>query len=51
MVYKVKFFGTKVPRKQIEKVAMEVEANSRADVRKILEQRYGYCVINGLKIR
>lgn len=48
--WKVKFFGAKQRREQITQVRMIVEAGARDRVEDTLRQRYGYQVINGLKI-
>lgn len=50
-VYKVKFFGSKKYKEQLQQVKMEVEARSRAEVENVLQYKYGYININGLKIR
>lgn len=48
--FKVKFFGSKGRKEQIKQVKTVLEAESRADVEKVLRERYGYENINGLKI-
>lgn len=48
--FKVKFFGSKGRKEQIKQVKTVLEAESRADVERVLRERYGYEVINGLKI-
>lgn len=48
--YNVKFFGSKEHKEQIKQVKLTVDAPSAADVENVL-RRYGYRVINGLKIR
>ena len=50
MVWKIKFFGSKSRKEQIKQVKMTLEANDRDKVETILRQKYGYEVINGLKI-
>lgn len=49
--YNVKFFGSKEHKGQIKQVKLTVDAPSAADVENALRGRYGYRVINGLKIR
>ena len=50
-VYKVKFFGSKKYKEQLQQVKMEVETRSRAEVENVLRYKYGFVNINGLKIR
>ena len=50
--YIVKFFGSKNKREQIKQVKnMIVSASRPTEVEDVLRHRYGYEVINGLKIR
>lgn len=50
--YIVKFFGSKNRREQIKQVKnMIVQASRATEVEDILRHKYGYEVINGLKIR
>ena len=50
--YIVKFFGSKNKREQIRQVKNMIVTASRAtEVEEILRYKYGYEVINGLKIR
>lgn len=49
--YNVKFFGSKEHRGQIKQVKTVVNAPSAAEVEDVLRGKYGYKVINGLKIR
>lgn len=50
--YIVKFFGSKNRREQIKQVKnMIVQASRATEVEDILRHKYGYKVINGLKIR
>lgn len=50
--YIVKFFGSKNKREQIRQVKnMIVSANRATEVEDVLLHKYGYEVINGLKIR
>lgn len=50
--YIVKFFGSKNRREQIKQVKnMIVSASRAAEVEDVLRHRYGYEVINRLKIR
>lgn len=50
--YIVKFFGSKNKREQIRQVKNMIVSASRAtEVEDVLRHRYGYEVINGLKIR
>jgi len=48
--FKIKFFGNKKERDQIRLVKTFIEADKREDVEIILKKKYGYKVINGLKI-
>ena len=48
--WKVKFFGAKGRKEQIVQVKLIVEASSRDRVESVLQNKYGYEVINGLKI-
>ena len=50
-VYKVKFFGSKKYKEQLQQVKMEVETRSRTEVENVLRYKYGFVNINGLKIR
>lgn len=50
-LYRVKFFGSKDRKKQIQQVRIIVSADSYDRVADILRHRFGYEVINGLKIR
>lgn len=50
--YIVKFFGSKNKREQIRQVKNMIVSASRAnEVEDVLRHKYGYEVINGLKIR
>lgn len=50
--YICKFFGSKNKREQIRQVKNMIVSASRAtEVEDVLRHRYGYEVINGLKIR
>lgn len=50
--YIVKFFGSKNRREQIRQVKNMIVLASRAtEVEDVLRHKYGYEVINGLKIR
>lgn len=49
-LWKVKFFGAKARKEQIVQVKMVVEAGDKERVEEVLRNRYGYKVINGLKI-
>ena len=50
--YIVKFFGSKNEREQIRQVKNMIVSASRAtEVEDVLRHKYGYEVINGLKIR
>lgn len=50
--YIVKFFGSKNKHEQIRQVKNMIVSASRAiEVEDVLRHRYGYEVINGLKIR
>lgn len=49
-LWKVKFFGAKARKEQIVQVKMVVEAGAKERVEEVLRNRYGYKVINGLKI-
>lgn len=50
--FKVKFFGSKGRKEQIKQVKNMIVSASRAtEVEDVLRHRYGYEVINGLKIR
>lgn len=50
--YIVKFFGSKNRREQIKQVKnMIIQASIATEVEDILRHKYGYEVINGLKIR
>ena len=50
--YIVKFFGSKNKHEQIRQVKNMIVTASRAtEVEEILRYKYGYEVINGLKIR
>lgn len=49
-LWKVKFFGAQERKSQIKQVRMVVEARARDGVEDTLRHRYGYQVINGLKI-
>ena len=48
--WKVKFFGSKRRKEQIVRVKLIVEASSKDRVESVLQNKYGYEVINGLKI-
>lgn len=49
--FKVKFFGSKNRKEQIKQVKnLVVEAEKRELVENVLRHKYGYEVINGLKI-
>ena len=48
--WKVKFFGAKGRKEQIVQVKLIVEASSKDRVESVLQNKYGYEVINGLKI-
>ena len=49
--FKVKFFGSKNRKEQIKQVKnLVVEAEKRELVEDVLRHKYGYEVINGLKI-
>lgn len=49
--FKVKFFGSKNRKEQIEQVKnLIVDAPKREAVEDVLRHQYGYEVINGLKI-
>ena len=48
--WKVKFFGAKRRKEQIVQVKLVVEASSKDRVESVLQNKYGYEVINGLKI-
>ena len=48
--FKIKFFGSKNPKEQIKQVKMIVEAESREKVENVLQRKFGYKIINGLKI-
>jgi hypothetical protein len=49
--FKVKFFGSKNRKEQIKQVKnLVVEAEKRELVEGVLRHKYGYEVINGLKI-
>lgn len=49
--FKVKFFGSKNRKEQITQVKnLVVEAEKREKVEDVLRHKYGYEVINGLKI-
>lgn len=50
MRFKVKFFGTKERKGQLQQVKMEIETYSREAVEDVLHNRYGYCKVNGLKV-
>lgn len=49
--FNIKFFGSKNRKKQVEQIKTTIEATHESDVETILRQKYGYIVINGLKIR
>lgn len=50
--YIVKFFGSKNKHEQIKQVKnMIIQASRATEVEEILRHKYGYDVINGLKIR
>lgn len=49
-LWKVKFFGAQERKSQIKQVRLVLEASSRERVEEVLRHRYGYQVINGLKI-
>ena len=48
--WKVKFFGAKARKEQIVQVKLVVEAGAKDRVEEVLRHKYGYEVINGLKI-
>lgn len=48
--FKVKFFGSKNRKEQIKQIKTTLEAESREEVGKVLRERCGYEIINGLKI-
>ncbi len=49
-LWKVKFFGAKARKEQIVQVKMVVEAGAKDRVEEVLRNKYGYKVINALKI-
>lgn len=49
--FNIKFFGSKDKHSQIKQIKTTIEAVVATDVETILRQKYGYIVINGLKIR
>lgn len=50
--YIVKFFGSKNKHEQIRQVKnMIVTASRASEVEEVLRHKYGYVVINGLKIK
>lgn len=49
--YAIKFFGSKNRKEQIKQVKMTIDAESEANIEFILRNKYGYAVINGLKVR
>lgn len=50
--YVVKFFGSTEEREQIKLVKyLVVSANNNSEIEDVLRHKYGYKVINGLKIR
>lgn len=49
--FSIKFFGSKDRKKQVEQIKTTIEATHESDVETILRQKYGFIVINGLKIR
>ena len=52
MIYRVKFFGAKQERhEQLKQIKLTIEARDAEHLMSLLRNRYGYKVINGLKIR
>lgn len=49
--FSIKFFGTKDRKKRVEFIKTTIEATHESDIETILRQKYGFLVINGLKIR
>ena len=49
--FNIKFFGSKDRHSQIKQIKTTIEAVVATDVETILRMKYGYIVINGLKIR
>lgn len=49
--FNIKFFGSKNKHDQIKQIKTTIEAVVATDVETILRQKYGYVVINALKIR
>ena len=48
--WKIKFFGSKNRKQQVKLVKTIIAAPKASDVEGILRNKYGYQVINGLKI-
>ena len=48
--WKIKFFGSKNRKQQVRLVKTIIAAPKASDVESILRNKYGYQVINGLKI-
>ena len=48
--WKIKFFGSKNRKRQVKLVKTIIAAPKASDVEGILRNKYGYQVINGLKI-
>ena len=49
--YKVKFFGSKKERSQIRLEKLSIETSTMDNVEDILRHKFGFKVINGLKIK
>lgn len=49
--FRAKFFGSKQRKEQIKQITLIVEAEEKGNIEDKLRYRYGYEVINGLKIR
>ena len=49
--FSIKFFGSKNRKEQIKQIKMYIQASNRSEVETLLRHKYGYEVVNGLKIR
>ena len=49
--FSIKFFGSKNRKEQIKQIKMFIQVPNRSEVETLLRHKYGYEVINGLKIR
>lgn len=49
--WKIKFFGSMNRKEQVKMIKTVIAAPKSSDIEDLLRHKYGYQVINGLKIR